>query len=75
MTPVLHIGELAQAERAENRACLDTAELKIQGIASFLQGQFSQRVVARLAAIEDPKQVGRWARGQNEPRWWRWCVR
>lgn len=46
----------------------ETAELKIKEIASFLQGQFSQRVVAHLAGIEDPKQVGRWSRGQNEPR-------
>ncbi|MEU9377736.1 XRE family transcriptional regulator [Streptomyces sp. NPDC048255] len=60
--------EATATAEAADRAYRDTAELKIQEIASFLQGQFSQRVVARLAGIEDPKQVGRWSRGQNEPR-------
>uniref|UniRef100_UPI002F917B13 XRE family transcriptional regulator n=1 Tax=Streptomyces virginiae TaxID=1961 RepID=UPI002F917B13 len=58
----------AATDEAANRAYRDTAELKITEIATFLQEQFSQRVVARLAGIEDPKQVGRWSRGQNEPR-------
>ncbi|MGW4506903.1 XRE family transcriptional regulator [Streptomyces sp. NPDC004436] len=58
----------AAIDEAANRAYRDTAELKIAAIAGFLQEQFSQRVVARIAGIEDPKQVGRWSRGQNEPR-------
>ncbi|MFF3726924.1 XRE family transcriptional regulator [Streptomyces erythrochromogenes] len=58
----------AAIDEAANRAYRNTAELKITEIASFLQEQFSQRVVARIAGIEDPKQVGRWSRGQNEPR-------
>ncbi|MFD5881923.1 XRE family transcriptional regulator [Streptomyces yangpuensis] len=58
----------AAIDEAANRAYRDTAELKIAAIAGFLQEQFSQRVVARIASIEDPKQVGRWSRGQNEPR-------
>ncbi|MFF9010906.1 XRE family transcriptional regulator [Streptomyces goshikiensis] len=58
----------AATDEAANRAYRDTAELKITDIVAFLQDQFSQRVVARLAGIEDAKQVGRWSRGQNEPR-------
>ncbi|WP_331742767.1 XRE family transcriptional regulator (plasmid) [Streptomyces sp. NBC_00868] len=58
----------AATDEAANRAYRDTAELPITEIASFLQEQFSQRVVARLAGIEDPKQVGRWSRGLNGPR-------
>ncbi|EFF93072.1 MULTISPECIES: hypothetical protein [Streptomyces] len=53
---------------AEDRAHRDTAELGIPEIARFLQEQFSQRTVAYVAGIEDAKQVGRWCRGQNNPR-------
>ncbi|MGY1583748.1 XRE family transcriptional regulator [Streptomyces sp. MN13] len=53
---------------AEARAHRDTAELDIPEIARFLQEQFSQRTIAHVAGIEDPKQVGRWIRGLNNPR-------
>lgn len=53
---------------AEARALRDTTEQSIAGIARFLQDTFSQRVVAFIAGIEDPKQVGKWCREQNAPR-------
>ncbi|MFF9819060.1 XRE family transcriptional regulator [Streptomyces sp. NPDC014006] len=53
---------------ADARAHRDTAEQELTEIARFLQEQFSQRTVAHVAGIEDPKQVGRWCRGQNTPR-------
>ncbi|MEK8144378.1 hypothetical protein NKH18_28765 [Streptomyces sp. M10(2022)] len=37
-------------------------------MAGFLQDTFSQRVAALIAGVDDPKQVGRWARQQNTPR-------
>ncbi|MFF7976750.1 XRE family transcriptional regulator [Streptomyces sp. NPDC007905] len=53
---------------AEARAHRSTAEQTIAEIARFLQDTFSQRVAAFIAGVEDPKQVGRWAKGQNAPR-------
>ncbi|WP_285564988.1 XRE family transcriptional regulator [Streptomyces sp. RTGN2] len=52
----------------EARALRDQTEQSIADIARFLQDTFSQRVVAFVAGIEDPKQVGKWCRGQNAPR-------
>ncbi|MFC1228796.1 MULTISPECIES: XRE family transcriptional regulator [Streptomyces] len=53
---------------AEARALRDMAEQTPADMARFLQDTFSQRVVAFIAGIEDHKQVGRWAKGQNAPR-------
>ncbi|MGW3385247.1 XRE family transcriptional regulator [Streptomyces albogriseolus] len=53
---------------AADRALRDTTEQPIAEIARFLQDTFSQRVAAHIAGVEDPKQVGRWARSQNTPR-------
>ncbi|MFD9541387.1 XRE family transcriptional regulator [Streptomyces sp. NPDC060022] len=53
---------------AEDRAHRDTAGQPIAEIARFLQDTFSQRVAAFIAGVEDPKQVGRWARELNTPR-------
>ncbi|WP_405973270.1 XRE family transcriptional regulator [Streptomyces sp. NBC_00988] len=53
---------------AEARAHSDTAGQPVAEIARFLQETFSQRVAALIAGVDDPRQVGRWARGQNAPR-------
>lgn len=53
---------------AEDRAHRDTAGQPIAEIARFLQDTFSQRVAAFIAGVEDPKQVGRWTRELNTPR-------
>ncbi|WP_329167279.1 XRE family transcriptional regulator (plasmid) [Streptomyces sp. NBC_01717] len=53
---------------AEARAHRDTAQQAIADIARFLQDNFSQRVTAYVAGIEDAKQVGKWCKAQNAPR-------
>jgi hypothetical protein len=37
-------------------------------VASFLQDLLGQRIVAVIAGQKDPKQIGRWARGEHQPR-------
>jgi hypothetical protein len=37
-------------------------------VAARLQDLFGQKVVAVVAGVEDPRAVGKWARGQREPR-------
>ncbi|GGS08645.1 MULTISPECIES: XRE family transcriptional regulator [Streptomyces] len=54
---------------AETCAHRDTTERTIADIARFLQDNFSQRVTAHVAGIEDAKQVGKWCRGINAPRY------
>ncbi|MFH8739164.1 MULTISPECIES: XRE family transcriptional regulator [unclassified Streptomyces] len=56
------------AAEAEARALRATTELKPDEMARLLQDTFSQRVAAHIAGVDDPKQVGRWARQQNAPR-------
>ncbi|MEU5397507.1 XRE family transcriptional regulator [Streptomyces tibetensis] len=56
------------AAEAEARALRVTAGQTPAEMARFLQETFSQRVAAFIAGVEDHKQVGRWARGQNAPR-------
>ncbi|HET9379426.1 MAG TPA: XRE family transcriptional regulator [Streptomyces sp.] len=53
---------------ADDRAHRETTEQPVAEIARFLQEMFSQRVTAHIAKVEDSKQVGRWARAQNAPR-------
>jgi hypothetical protein len=36
--------------------------------AAFLQGLVGQKLTAMAAGIDDPKAVGKWARGEREPR-------
>jgi hypothetical protein len=40
----------------------------IADIARFLQDNLGQRLTARMAGINDAKQVGRWAAGTSRPR-------
>jgi hypothetical protein len=37
-------------------------------IAGYLQDTIGQKVTAYLAGVEDPKLVGRWSRGEIQPR-------
>lgn len=65
------MGENMQTQReaaAEARAHRDTAQQTIADIARFLQDNFSQRITSHIAGIEDAKQVGKWCKGQNVPR-------
>lgn len=62
-----------QTEREKTATVADlahreTTERPIAEIARILQETFSQRVTAHIAGVEDAKQVGRWARSQNAPR-------
>ncbi|WP_409239443.1 XRE family transcriptional regulator [Streptomyces sp. PA5.6] len=56
------------AAEAEARALRETTELSPAKMAALLQDTFSQRVAALIAGVDDHRQVGRWARGQNAPR-------
>jgi hypothetical protein len=60
--------QIQRETAAEARAHRDTAQQTIAEIARFLQDTFSQRIVATVAGIEDAKQVGKWCKGQNAPR-------
>ena len=50
------------------RAHQETVRAATKDIAWTLQRLFGQRVVAFMTGIEDPKAVGRWARGERSPR-------
>lgn len=39
----------------------------IADVASYLQTQLGQKLVARIAGVQDAKTVGRWARGDHGP--------
>jgi hypothetical protein len=45
-----------------------TVEATIADVAAFLQDAMGQRLVAFIVGVEDPKTVGRWARGDRTPR-------
>jgi hypothetical protein len=50
------------------RAHQETVRAGTQDIAAALQALFGQRIVAFMTGVEDPKAVGRWARGERTPR-------
>ena len=56
---------LAELERQAHHAATDTLAA---GIASSLQELLGQTMVARMTGVSDAKAVGRWARGEREPR-------
>ncbi|MFG2094425.1 XRE family transcriptional regulator [Streptomyces sp. NPDC048612] len=60
--------QIQREAAAEARAHRDTARQTIADIARFLQENFSQRVTAHIAGIEDAKQVGKWCKEQSTPR-------
>ena len=51
-----------------DRAHQETVRTSTRDLAAALQGLFGQRIVAFMAGVEDPKAVGRWARGERTPR-------
>ncbi len=50
------------------RAHQETVRAATQDIAAALQALFGQRIVAFMTGVEDPKAIGRWARGERIPR-------
>lgn len=71
----------AQSLRSANATSLDvwmmhlveqahqeTVRSSPQEMATELQRLFGQRIVAYMVGVADPKAVGRWARGEREPR-------
>lgn len=50
------------------RAHQETVRSATPDIAATLQRLFGQRIVAFMTGVEDPKAVGRWARGERTPR-------
>jgi hypothetical protein len=45
-----------------------TIEATTASIAGFLQEVLGQRLVAHMAGVSDSKTVGRWAKGERQPR-------
>ncbi|MEZ5116074.1 MAG: hypothetical protein R2737_07385 [Candidatus Nanopelagicales bacterium] len=56
------------ATKTERDAHALSVQVDIADISEFLQENLGQRLVALLAGGMDPKAVGRWASGQNQPR-------
>jgi hypothetical protein len=54
-------------ERAAD-AYRQTVETEIQAIARFLEEGLGRTLVAYIAGVSDPKAVGRWSRGERDPR-------
>ena len=63
-TPTLDAWLTEISERAHQ----ETVRAATQDIAAALQALFGQRIVAFMTGVEDPKAVGRWARGERSPR-------
>ena len=58
---ILDVDKVEQIER-------EAATTKLPKIADFLQEQIGQKLTAYIAGLTDPKAVGSWIRGENEPR-------
>jgi len=54
-------GKLEQIER-------EAATTKLPKVASYLQDTLGQKLTAYVAGLTDPKSVGAWIRGVNDPR-------
>ena len=63
-TPTLDTWLMEISERAHQ----ETVRAGTRDIAAALQALFGQRIVAFMTGVEDPKAVGRWARGERIPR-------
>jgi hypothetical protein len=50
------------------RAHQETVRAATRDMAAGLQKLFGQRIVAFMTGVDDPKAVGRWARGERTPR-------
>lgn len=61
MTATLDADKVQQIEK-------DAATTKMPKIADFLQASLGQKLTAYVAGLTDPKAVGAWIRGENDPR-------
>src|SRR5271155_3588508 len=61
MTLILDADKLERIER-------EASTTKLPKIADFLQDQIGQKLTAYIAGLTDPKAVGSWIRGENDPR-------
>ncbi|MEU8777109.1 XRE family transcriptional regulator [Streptomyces sp. NPDC048606] len=59
---------VTRSTHSAERAHAITVRMHISEIARFLQHNLGQRLTARIANINDPKQVGKWAAGDSTPR-------
>ena len=59
------MADIALASREAHR---QTTESTIAQITSFLEEVLGRKLVAKLAGVQDPKAVGRWATGERAPR-------
>lgn len=61
MTAILDADKVQQIER-------EATMNKLPKIANFLQDNLGQKLTAYVAGLTDPKAVGSWIRGENDPR-------
>lgn len=61
MALILDANKIEQIER-------EASTTKFPKIADFLQDQLGQKLTAYIAGLTDPKAVGSWIRGENDPR-------
>jgi hypothetical protein len=59
---------MADPTLASREAHRQTTESTIEQITSFLEEVLGRKLVAKLAGVQDPKAVGRWASGERAPR-------
>jgi hypothetical protein len=59
------MADIALASREAHR---QTTESTVAQITSFLEEVLGRKLVAKLAGVQDPKAVGRWATGERAPR-------
>jgi hypothetical protein len=58
------VPNIREASTAAHRT---TVESSVADIAAFLQDALGQKLVAFMVGVEDPKTIGRWARGKRLP--------
>jgi hypothetical protein len=56
------------ARTATHEAHERAVSFEIKDVARYLQEALGQKLVAYMAAVSDPKRVGRWAQGTQAPR-------
>jgi hypothetical protein len=59
---------MADLTIASREAHRQTTESTIEQITAFLEEVLGRKLVAKLAGVQDPKAVGRWASGERTPR-------
>ena len=58
----------AWAEGVVRQAHERAVRASVGELAAFMQALIGQKLTAVVAGVDDPKAVGRWARGEREPR-------